>query len=252
MDEAVDTCLFSLDYAPNLTMTLNSTKTFANYTYTGITNGYHNLTVSCNDSFNNWDYATVSNFRVYLLDLIISNVSLPFYSNQTLVTINVSNLGPPPASGVNVSCYLDNVIFDSKLISSMLGNTSYITNCTTTLTAGNNKVLNVTVDIGNSITERNETNNYYLVAMNVTQIANITLNTLSSANTTDTINLNGLIVGNDGTAMPNQKFTVKLNNVVVSSNTLNQSDFSSGTLSGVNITNGTVQLNLSSEGNLIN
>jgi hypothetical protein len=188
---------------------------------------------------------------VFLPDLLIANLSLPYYSNSTLIRINISNLGPPPVYNVNVSCYLNNVIFDSKLIGSIAGNNSYMTNCTTILVAGNNQVLNVTVDPDNSIEERDETNNFYVLNMNVTQIANISINTLSTANTTDTININGLIIGNDGTSLPNLKFTIKLNNAIVSSDTSNHSDFASGTPSGVNITD-TVQLNLSKGGDLIN
>ncbi len=252
----VDSCLFSLDGAANVTMTLNSSKNFANYTYSGISSfDYHNLTVGCNDSFNNWNFATVSNFRVVLLDLLLSNFTMQIYSNTTLIRINVSNLGPTNASNVNVSCYLDGVFFESKEISLIEGNTSFMTNCTLSLNASNNRVLNITLDGNNSIAERNEANNFYMFYFNVTQLANITVFTsLNVVNTTDTMNVYGQITASNGSNLPNQKFVIKLNDVLVSTDTLNHSNFAFGigTATNVNATGGTLKLNFSSWGSLSN
>jgi hypothetical protein len=250
--QTVSSCQFSLDGAPNVTMSLNVSKTFANYTYLGITHGYHNLTISCNDTLGNMGSATETNFQVTLLDLSIANVTLPTptFSNSTLITINVSNQGPPIASNVNVSCYFNGIIFESKVISSIAGGSSYITNCTRTFIPANNQNLTIAVDPMNSIAENNETNNNYTIVLNITQIANITINTASIANTTDTINVKGQIIGNNGTALINKRFMIKLNNIVVSSNTLNFSNFATGNASEVNISNNILRLNLSNEGNL--
>ena len=75
----------------------------------------------------------------------------------------------------------------------------------------------------------------------------ISINTVSEANTTNTINVNGMIVGNENQDFFNKLFTIKLNDVLVSSDTLNHSAFSGGVGSGVNISN-VVKLNLVNEG----
>ena len=252
--QTVSSCQYSLDGVANVTMDLNASKTFANTTYSGITHGYHNLTISCNDSLNNWGSATEFNFQISLLDLSIANVTFPstIYSNSTFITINISNQGPPAATNVNVSCYFNDEIFESKVIDSISGAGSYITNCTKSFTPANNQNFTVSIDPSNSITENNETNNNYTFYFNTTQIANITINTVSFANTTDTISVEGQIIGNNGSSLINKRFTIKLNDVTVSSNTLNFSNFESGVVSEVNTSSNTLRLNLSSEGNLNN
>ncbi|MFH0712010.1 MAG: CARDB domain-containing protein [archaeon] len=171
---SVESCLASLDGAENLTMTMFNSSWF-NYSYSGITHGVHNLTVSCNDSLGNWNSATENNFDVTLTDLTIDYVSLPniIYSNSTFIEINISNPSPPNAINVNVSCYLDDVVFESKSIAQVDGAGWYLTNCTLTTTSGWNKKLNVTVDPANVIPESDETNNENVTYINVTELGGI-------------------------------------------------------------------------------
>jgi len=247
----VESCLYSLDSESNVSMTkLN--ETFFNYTYTGISYGLHNLTISCNDSVNNWNSVTEYNFDIVLLDLIIVNVTVPspIYTNSTLIIINVSNLGPPDATNINITCNFNNTSQNSSLISFIAGQSSYITNCTITPSWGKNQILNVTVDPENILPESNESNNVYLVyGINTTQIAEIRIITASETNTTDTINVRGLMIGNDGTILGNKLFTIKLNNVTVSSDTYNDTNFTAGTGNNINISS-VINLNLSSESNV--
>ncbi|PIN95753.1 hypothetical protein COU56_00640, partial [Candidatus Pacearchaeota archaeon CG10_big_fil_rev_8_21_14_0_10_31_9] len=227
--------------------------TLYNYTYSGITHGYHNLTVSCYDAGNRLLYDSELNFRVNLLDLSVANVTLPntVYTNATFIIINVSNNGPPNAQNVNVSCYLVNSIFDSKLIPQIDGAKSYITNCTGTFDNTDNNLLNVTVDPANTIAESNESNNYYLVYFNSTQLTNITISTFTDANTTQVIGINGSIMRSNGTFMNNTQFTITLNRVNVTSDTNNYSSFFSGQSYRVNGSN-TLKLNFSGAGNNVN
>ncbi|NMC33927.1 MAG: hypothetical protein GYA36_15905, partial [Veillonellaceae bacterium] len=248
----VDQCLLSVDGNQNLTMSINYYKNLTNYSYTQFSHGYHNITISCNDSFSNRRDYTEYNVRAILPDLTISNVSYPeLYSNYTLITINVSNNQPSNASNVNVSCYLNDLLFDSKLLTIIKGGTSLLTNCTKTLVAGLNQKFNITIDPQNLIMESNDSNNENIAYKNITQIANITLNSPSLVNTTEIISVNGTITGNDGTLLPNQKFIIKINNITVSTNTFNYSDFSSLTVLNVNASNGQAKLNLSLYGDQI-
>ncbi|VVB78317.1 Uncharacterised protein [uncultured archaeon] len=165
-----DSCLYSLDSDINITMT-KFNATYFNYTY-NISHGFHNITFSCNDSLNNWNFAFMNNFSVNLMDLSISNVTLPikFYSNMTLIVINVSNNGPPNATNINVSCYLNNLIFDSKLIPNITGRNSSIINCTRNFTSGDNQNVSIIIDPSNFISENNKSNNYYNFTVNITQL----------------------------------------------------------------------------------
>jgi len=171
---SVESCLASLDGGGNLTMTAFNSSWF-NYTYSGIGHGTHNLTVSCNDSIGNWESATELNFDVTLTDLTIVSVTLPsvVYSNSTFIAINVSNPSSPNATNVNVSCYVDDVVFDSKLIGQVDGGGWYLTNCTKVFTSGLNQVLNVTIDPANDIPESDETNNENITNINVTELGTI-------------------------------------------------------------------------------
>jgi len=171
---SVSDCLFSLDGAANTSMTAYN-DTWFTHSYSGITHGYHNITFFCNDSAGNWGENTTTNFEVNLLDLTIASVTVPspLFSNETEIDINVTNSGPPAASNVNVSCYVDGVMVDSTVISSIAGASHYITNCTITFTSGYGQVLNVTVDPSNSVPESNETNNTLITTVDVIQLTTI-------------------------------------------------------------------------------
>ena len=162
----IDACLYSLDGAANVSMTKKNA-TFFNYTYAGVSHGLHNLTVSCNDTLNNFGYASVLNFDVNLLDLSVPNIILPtpLFPNATLIVINISNNGPPNATDVNVTCRMDGYLFESKVIPFIEGAKSFLTNCSWDFRSGN-YTLNVTVDPMNTIPENKEFNNENISVMN--------------------------------------------------------------------------------------
>jgi hypothetical protein len=81
------------------------------------------------------------------------------------------------------------------------------------------------------------------------QNTSITISTGSSTNTTAVMSVNGQINRTNGTAnwtMPNNLFVIKLNNVTVSSNTLNHTNFTGGNGTDMNLT-AVAQLNLTTE-----
>ncbi|MCK5321107.1 VCBS repeat-containing protein [Candidatus Pacearchaeota archaeon] len=165
---STESCWFSLDGAANVSMTEFNSSYF-NYTKSDMTHGEHNVTFWCNDSLNNLGTATLLNVDIVLLDLTVSDVTVPgtVYSNSTFIEINISNSAPPNATGVNVSCYIDGVMFDSKNLSLVEGYGYYVTNCTLDTTAGLNRSLNVTVDPANAHPESNESNNDWTTYIDV-------------------------------------------------------------------------------------
>src|SRR3989344_3523638 len=86
------------------------------------------------------------------------------------------------------------------------------------------------------------------------QNTTIRISSVASANTSDTINVQGLIRRTNGTDywnIVNNLFLMKLNNVTVSSNTYNHSNFTANGYSGTNVNaSSIVQLNLSNIGNV--
>src|SRR3989338_38538 len=253
----VTNCLYSLDLAANVSMTKTNTSWFS-ATSSSIAHGKHNLTISCNDTLNNWGSAMENNFDVVLTDLKIISVGLPtqLYTNNTFARVNVSNPSTPNATNVNVSVIVNGTLLNSSVFSNVPGTGSAVVNITFKPSAGTNMSINVTIDLANAIPESNETNNWNLTYVNITQLANITIVTLSEANTTQVITINGTIIGNDNAVIANKLFTIKLNNVTVSSDTLLSNNFSLGNISygggrnGTNV-NGTyrdLRLNLTSEG----
>ena len=169
-----ESCWFSLDGAANVSMGKFNSSYF-NWIKTDVEPGLHNVTFWCNDSLNNLASEMLLNFSVELADLTVLNVTVPslIYSNATFIEINVSNLDGQNATNVNVSCYLEGQIFDSKLIAFIGGGSSYTTNCTLTTTSQMNALLNVTVDPANLISENNESNNELTTYINISQIGTL-------------------------------------------------------------------------------
>jgi len=196
---SVSACLYSIDGAANASMSAFNA-TLWNASSVSITHGFHNVTVSCNDTVNNWGFATERDFEVNLVDLSIPNIITgTVYPNSTLITINVSNNAPPSATDVNVSCRLDGVLFGSNVLSSISGNTSALTNCTYAFTYSGNYSFNATVDPLNAITESNENNNENNSVINVvialrneTSVGFVT--GLSTVNHNESVYLNATIL----------------------------------------------------------
>lgn len=171
----VDVCWFELDDSgSNVTMSEFNSSYF-NYSYSGIGHGLHNISFWCNNSVGREATATELNFDVVLADVTVSDVTVPsvVYSNSTFIEINISNIGVPAVSDVNVSCYFDGEMFDSKLISSIGGGSYYMTNCTLDETSQMNKLLNVSVDVDNLIPESDETNNEWTSYIDVLQLTGL-------------------------------------------------------------------------------
>ncbi len=91
LDENSSWCSFSLDHAANVSMTkLNDT--YFNYTKSGLNEGSHNMTFSCNDTNGN---TANSSFRYFSIDssspllIIITPINNSVYKNQT-VTIRLN------------------------------------------------------------------------------------------------------------------------------------------------------------------
>ncbi|MCK4649723.1 DUF2341 domain-containing protein [Candidatus Pacearchaeota archaeon] len=170
-----DSCWFELDDSgSNITMSQFNSSYF-NYDYSGIIHGLHNISYWCNNSVGREVSATELNFDVVLADVEVSDVSVPtvVYSNVSFIEINVSNIGVPNVTDVNVSCYFDGAVFESKLISSIEGGGYYMTNCTLTETSQMNKLLNVTVDPADVIPEADEGNNGWSSYIDVLQLTGI-------------------------------------------------------------------------------
>jgi len=72
-NENMSWCGLSLDYAANVTMTMNSSFTGANYTNSTMAQGNHNFTISCNDTFGN--IATTLRY-FFLIDTVYPLVTL--------------------------------------------------------------------------------------------------------------------------------------------------------------------------------
>ncbi|MCK4649724.1 DUF87 domain-containing protein [Candidatus Pacearchaeota archaeon] len=86
------------------------------------------------------------------------------------------------------------------------------------------------------------------------QNTSISINALASANTTNVVNVNGLIRRSNGTdywAIADNLFTIKLNDVLVSSDGYSDTNFTAGTGEDVNMSVGDLRLNLISEGDLV-
>jgi len=97
-----------------------------------------------------------------LSDLMVDSSSFQFpqpliFGDNVTINITVWNLGDASAYNVNVSCYENGRLFDSKIIPSIPAYSSYQTSCNWTVSCLTN--ISVVVDPENTIKELNESNN---------------------------------------------------------------------------------------------
>jgi hypothetical protein len=145
--------------------------------------------------------------------------------------------------------YLNGVYSSSNILSSLAGFSSVIINFSVNFSSGFNQNITIILDPSNLIPESNKLNNNLTISVNVTLVANVSVNAPLVANTTDVINVNGNLIGNDGTTLANKLFLIKLNNVLVSSNTYDYSNFSLGNGNNINMNSSGARLNLTSPSN---
>ena len=98
LNENASWCGFSLDDDVNVSMTINSSLTGANYLKTGLSVGSHNVVFSCNDTTGNMN----STSRVFSVDNISPQISIISPLNQTYnnATILV-NISASDSSGIS-------------------------------------------------------------------------------------------------------------------------------------------------------
>ena len=130
---------------------------------------YYNYKVCCSklaDLFTNESYITFNNTSPVVGDTISINITL-------------WNIGDGPATSVNVSCYDNGVLFDSKIISSIPPdpsmNSPVFVECTLTSDCPLSHVIKVSIDPANEIKEYNETNNNASKSLSLTDRLLITI-----------------------------------------------------------------------------
>jgi hypothetical protein len=105
------------------------------------------------------------------------NVSQPIFGEPVLLNITVWNIGDAAAPNVNVSCYENGTLFDSKIIPSVPPNPAFAepryTSCTWIASCKNN--ISIKVDPANEIKELNETNNEAWKIIPIIEKLNITI-----------------------------------------------------------------------------
>jgi hypothetical protein len=111
-----------------------------------------------------------------LSDLMVNSSSFQFpspliFGNNVTINITVWNLGDTVAYNVNVSCYENGNLFDSKIISSIPAYSSYQTFCNWTVSCLTN--ISVKVDPDNLIKELNESNNEAWQQVSIIEYLNV-------------------------------------------------------------------------------
>jgi len=113
-----------------------------------------------------------------LSDLMVNSSSLQFlqpliFGSNITVNLTVWNLGDAPAYNVNVSCYENGRLFDSKIIPSISANSSYQTFCNWIVSCLTN--ISVKVDPSNTIKELNESNNEAWKQISIIEYLNVSI-----------------------------------------------------------------------------
>jgi len=113
-----------------------------------------------------------------LSDLMVNSSSFQFPSNlifgsSATINITVWNLGDTAAYNVNVSCYENGILFDSKIIPSIPAFSSAQTSCNWTVSCLTN--ISVKVDPDNLIKELNESNNEAWQQVSIIEYLNVTI-----------------------------------------------------------------------------
>jgi hypothetical protein len=113
-----------------------------------------------------------------LSDLMVNSSSFQFpspliFGSNATINITVWNLGDATAYNVNVSCYENGILFDSKIIPSIPAYSSAQTSCNWTVSCLTN--ISVKVDPNNSIKELNENNNEAWKNVAIIEYLNVTI-----------------------------------------------------------------------------
>ena len=113
-----------------------------------------------------------------LSDLMVNSSSLQFpstliFGNNVTINITIWNIGDTTAYNVNVSCYENGNLFDSKVIPSIPAGSSYQTSCNWTVSCLTN--ISVKVDPDNLIKELNESNNEAWQQVSIIEYLNVTI-----------------------------------------------------------------------------
>jgi len=113
-----------------------------------------------------------------LSDLMVNSSSFQFpstliFGSNATINITVWNIGDTAAYNVNVSCYENGNLFDSKIISSIPAGSSYQTSCNWTVSCLTN--ISVKVDPNNLIKELNESNNEAWQQVSIIEYLNVTI-----------------------------------------------------------------------------
>jgi len=110
--ETASWCGFSLNGTSDVTMD-NVSSTNWNYTYTGLNDGWHNITFTCNDSYSNYGESSLSNFYIDTVypDINFTDETTSNGSTQAATSIFVNVTANDSAS--NISTFID---FDNSLV----------------------------------------------------------------------------------------------------------------------------------------
>jgi hypothetical protein len=143
-----------------------------------------------------------------LSDLMVNSSSFQFpspliFGNNVTINITVWNIGDATAYNVNVSCYENGRLFDSKIIPTIPVGSSYQTYCNWTVSCLTN--ISVKVDPGNFIKELNENNNEAWQRASIIEYLNVTIDYPKNEQSFyrgQTIWLNSTINSSCGNPMP--------------------------------------------------
>jgi len=113
-----------------------------------------------------------------LPDLLVNSSSFQFpspliFGNNATINITVWNIGDADAYNVNVSCYQNGILFDSKIIPLIQASSSVQTYCNWTVSCLTN--ISVRVDPNNLIKELNESNNEAWQNVSIIEYLNVTI-----------------------------------------------------------------------------
>jgi hypothetical protein len=111
LNEAGSWCGLSISGTANVTMTLNSSSTGANYTNSSIADGSYTFIISCNDTVNNFGYSSTYNFYVDTVYPQINFTSPTPYGTINYNSIFVNVTANDSAS--NISTFIN---FDNSLV----------------------------------------------------------------------------------------------------------------------------------------
>jgi hypothetical protein len=113
-----------------------------------------------------------------LSDLLVNSSSFQFpspliFDSNTTINITVWNIGDATAYNVNISCYENGNLFDSKIIPSIPAYSSFQTYCNWKVSCFTN--ISVKIDHDNLIKELNENNNEAWQQVSIIEYLNVTI-----------------------------------------------------------------------------